>query len=247
MAEVQNSTVFVGQTMDAGIGVYILSGASIEKISVPAVDRILKANNTTIGRGLVFYSGGHTFYAIHYKDTDDCLVFDMTEKSWHVWNFPVYFSHIAEASNTNTGTYYYGAGKYDVQMIAFGTTIYQDSVYNASGVRVVSAPILRSQTDILDGGVTKRKFFRRAEAIGNKTTGTLTLQYSDDDYNTWAGGRTVDLAASRSQMYGLGQSRRRAFRFTHQANQPFRLLSMELQYDIGELENDGVIEPVYRR
>ena len=247
MAEVQNSTVFVGQTMDAGIGVYLLSGASIEKISVPAVDRILKANNTTIGRGLVFYSGGHTFYAIHYKDTDDCLVFDMTEKSWHVWNFPVYFSHIAEASNTNTGTYYYGAGKYDVQMIAFGTNIYQDSVYNASGVRVVSAPSLRSQTDILDGGVTKRKFFRRAEAIGNKTTGTMTVEYSDDDYNTWAGGRTVDLAASRSQMYGLGQSRRRAFRFTHQANQPFRLLSMELQYDIGELENDGVIEPVYRR
>jgi hypothetical protein len=95
--------------------------------------------------------------------------------------------------------------------------------------------------------VTKRKFFRRAEAIGNKTIGTLNIQYSDNDYQTFSAARGVDLSVSRSQAYGFGQSRRRAFKFTHQSNNPLRLVSMELQYDIGELENDGVIEPVYRR
>lgn len=248
MGEMQGATVFVGQTKDQGLGVYILDGAAIKKLSTPAVDRVLKANITTVGRGLIFYAAGHTFYAVHLSDTSDlCLVFDFVEQAWYEWTFPVYFAQLAESNNYNISAAYYGAGKYDPQLVAFSPSYYQDSVYDGTGTRVVTIPQLVSQTDILDGGVTKRKFFRRAEAIGNKTTGTLTVQYSDDDYNTWAGGRTVDLAASRSQMYGLGQSRRRAFRFTHQANQPFRLLSMELQYDIGELENDGVIEPVYRR
>lgn len=248
MAEMQGAIAFVGQTKDQGLGVYVLDGAAIKKVSTPAVDRVIKANITTVGRGLIFYTGGHTFYAVHLSDTSDiCLVYDFVEQGWYVWDFPVYFAQLAESNNYNISTAYYGAGKYDPQLIAFSPAYYQDSVYNSAGVRVVTIPQVVSQTDILDGGTTKRKFFRRAEAIGNKTTGTLNIQYSDNDYQTFSAARGMDLSASRSQLYGFGQSRRRSFKFSHQSNNPLRLVSVELQYDIGELENDGVIEPVYRR
>ena len=243
IAQLQEATLFVGRAKDSSLGVYMLSGSSIQKLSVPAVDRILKKYYDSIGRGFIFSIAGHSFYVLHYNTSDDCLVFDMVERSWHWWTFPLQFSNTSDTgASPGTQDIAWGATSVDPSLVKISPFFYQDIIQaGTSQIPVVS------QTDILDGGVTKRKFFRRAEAIGNKTTGTLTVQYSDDDYNTWAGGRTVDLAASRSQMYGLGQSRRRAFRFTHQANQPLRLLSTELQYDIGELENDGVIEPVYRR
>ena len=254
IAKFQNGSGFLGRAKDGSIGAYILSGSGAEKISTPAIDRILyswtqKGQLTSNLYGYATWSAGHTFLVFVDSTTSLSIVFDMTEKSWHVWNSPALFGGgVAEASVFSYDTPLL-APKQGLYVISFGTQYTYDN-YGPGDLGVVTANVgiaTRSQTDILDGGVTKRKFFRRAEAIGNKTTGTLTVEYSDDDYNTWAGGRTVDLAASRSQMYGLGQSRRRAFRFTHQANQPFRLLSMELQYDIGELENDGVIEPVYRR
>jgi hypothetical protein len=116
-------------------------------------------------------------------------------------------------------------------------------VYNDAG-----APIYyRSVTDLIDNGTTKRKFYQRVEVVGDKVGATMNIRHTDDDYKSWSPYRTVNLNASRSQIYQTGAARRRAWEFLCTDNQPLRLDVAEVDFSIGELEQDGASPAQYRK
>ena len=75
----------------------------------------------------------------------------------------------------------------------------------------------------------------------------MNIRSSNDDYKTWSAYRTVNLNASRPQIYQTGQARRRAWEFLCTENQPLRLDCAEIDFEIGELEDSGVAQTQYRR
>jgi len=96
----------------------------------------------------------------------------------------------------------------------------------------------RTVTDIIDNGTTKRKFYGRLEIIGDKVAGTMKVRHSGDDYNTWSSYRSIDLSASRSQIYLSGADRRRAWEFLVTDNVSLRLDAAEIDFRIGEMDQE---------
>ena len=96
----------------------------------------------------------------------------------------------------------------------------------------------RAVTDIKDNGTTKRKFFNRLEIVGDKVAGTMQMRHTGDDYKTWSSYRSVDLNASRSQLYLGGQDRRRAWEFLCTDNVPLRIDGAEVDFRIGEMDQE---------
>jgi hypothetical protein len=118
-----------------------------------------------------------------------------------------------------------------------------DTYYTDAG-----APIYyRVVTDIVDSGSTKRKFYQRLEIVGDKVPATMKIRHTGNDYQTWSSYRSVDLSKPRAQIYLGGSDRRRAWEFLSTDPQPLRLDSAEIDFKIGEIENEGMQPPQYRK
>ena len=66
----------------------------------------------------------------------------------------------------------------------------------------------------------------------------MKVRHSGDDYNTWSSYRSIDLSASRSQIYLSGADRRRAWEFLVTDNVSLRLDAAEIDFRIGEMDQE---------
>lgn len=236
-----NTVLWVGSTKTHGRSVYLMDGVSPVKISTESVDKHLEADDMSKVTAYCYKLNGHTLYILTLHNTNQTLVFDLDEKMWYTW------TQYAIASNDqpNPGAYvesYFRPSFYaevnnvpyviddDTAVIYyFDTNTYQDNG---------QAIYCRTVTDIMDNGVTKRKFYGRLEIIGDKVAGTMQIRHSGDDYKTWSSYRSVDLNASRSQIYLSGSDRRRAWEFLVTSNVPLRLDGAEIDFRIGEMDQE---------
>jgi hypothetical protein len=65
------------------------------------------------------------------------------------------------------------------------------------------------------------------------STASVTVYWSDDDYQNYNSGVSVDLYQERPNLNRLGRFRRRAFKLTYAANQPLRLKGLEVDVNMG--------------
>ena len=75
---------------------------------------------------------------------------------------------------------------------------------------------------------------------------SMKIRHSDDDYQTWSNYRTVDLSKPRAQLYQSGTARRRAWEFLITDPVPVRLDAAEVDFEIGEMEQDQAPPTQYR-
>jgi hypothetical protein len=103
------------------------------------------------------------------------------------------------------------------------------NVYTDNG-ESISVQII---TDKLDGGTNQSKIGNRLEIIGDYQTssGTLEINWSDDDYKNFSTAREVDVS-DRMILTRLGRFQRRAFKLVHEENAPLRLEALELDFDL---------------
>lgn len=236
-----NTVLWVGTSKTFGRSVYIMDGVSAIRVSTANIDRHLEADGLSNVTAYCYTINGHTMYILTLHNTNQTLVYDLTEKMWYTW------SQYSMQSNDqpNPGTYqesYFRPTFYaEVNNVPYvldddtGTLYYFDvNTYQDNG-----QPIYwRTVTDIMDNGSTKRKFYGRLEIIGDKVAGTMQIRHSGDDYNTWSSYRTVDLNASRAQVYLSGADRRRAWEFLCTSNAPLRLDAAEVDFRIGEMDQE---------
>ena len=74
----------------------------------------------------------------------------------------------------------------------------------------------------------------------------MKIRHTDDDYQTWSNYRTVDLSKPRAQLYQSGAARRRAWEFLITDPVPVRLDAAEVDFEIGEMEQDQAPPTQYR-
>jgi hypothetical protein len=91
------------------------------------------------------------------------------------------------------------------------------------------------QTSLLDFGDEKRKTMMELEIVGDRTTAasTLSISFSDDDYQTFSTARTVDLSSSRRRITRCGTFRRRSIKISHSANTSMRLQAFDVSVTKG--------------
>ena len=239
-----NTVLWVGTSKTYGRSVYIMDGVSPIRISTANIDRHLEADGLSQVSAYCYTVAGHSLYILTLHNTNQTLVYDINEKMWYTWT-----QYSMQSSNqANPGTYqesYFRPTFYAQTMnVPYvldddTATLYSLDVntYQDNGQPIYC----RTVTDIIDNGTTKRKFYGRLEVIGDKVAGTMQVRHTGDDYKTWSSYRSIDLNASRSQVYLSGADRRRAWEFLCTSNVPLRLDGAEVDFRIGEMDQEQQI------
>ena len=246
IVQFEQTIAWVGTSKTVGTGVYLMDGVTPVKISTGYIERILGNSDFSDVIAYAIKVNGHMLYILTIHDLNVTIVYDVNEKIWHQWTM--------YAPDNITGIYSeqyfrpsYFAGNGTIYYLLDDDTgnLYtmSDNYYTDAG-----APIYyRAVTDILDSGTTKRKFYERVEIIGDKIPATMMIRNTSDDYNTWSSYKQVNLNASRSQIRVGGASRRRAWEFLCTDNVPLRIEAAEIDFKIGEMENEGIQPTNIRR
>jgi hypothetical protein len=230
VAKAPNTCLWIGQTQAEGRGVYILDGTSPQKVSSRYIDIILNGDTLVDVHSYCMNYSGHTLYVLSLPGSNRTLVYDLEEKVWTQWTSTVggvdgWFKLAYFNGNVEYGPNLYFQHDTTGQVYIMRPNIYKDDT-NTINFKVT--------TPLIDFGNTKRKFYRRAEIIGDKVAATLSISHTDDDYATFSTPRIVDLSYGRSVLYQLGFGRRRAWRIQSTDNQPIRLNALELDVESAE-------------
>ena len=217
---------FVANSQTGGTHVAAIEGMKIKPITNESYNRVLESEGSNVENATAYTvrTGGHYFYVLNLTGSDRSIVYDITQKFWHEWDYQgtrVPFRYSAERNE-----------EYLLQKEGSGTIFKMNSAtYQDEG-----QPInLTIQTGLLDGNAQHRKFLRRIVAIGDTQTSTspVYLSYTDDDYRTWSNQKESSLDGYRAIWKRLGSFRRRAFKLYHTANTPLRLIALELDLEVG--------------
>lgn len=237
-----NNTVFwVGNSKTWGKSVYLLDGVSPQRISNHAIDKHLEQDGLGQVTAYCYSVSGHVLYVLNLLTSQQTLVFDLMEKQWYNWS--QYYLQSSYQSNPNTyqesffrAAFYVEADNTPYMLDRDVACIY---VPNTETYQDNGQPIYyRSVTSINDSGTTKRKFYNRVEIIGDKAAGTMSVSFSNNDYVSYSNPRTIDLSASRSQVYMTGAARRRSWQFLSTSNTSLRLEAAEIDFRVGEMDQE---------
>ena len=236
------------------IGVHLLKEFQAVKISNDKIDRYLNYIETD-GQDRYpsissFTVHGKTLVALTINDyvgaTENAVtfVYDMETDMWEEWTvdsnihssgaFPVVGSAplmYNTDGKTPLGTVVQMAdGKlYLLDPVSFQDT---DSGSTARDITIVIQTPKYSGSQNMHGVL---KFQREMRAVCDRpsASSTLTVEYTDDDYQTFVSAGTLDLSDPASRITGLGSFYERAYRLTYADNYQFRLRQLEGVFNTG--------------
>lgn len=226
--QTEKETILVGTTNNGGRTVWVIAGFQPTEIASEPVREALDLEGNLIAEANAFtiQSSGHKWYVLNLISQSRTFVYDFDEQMWHEWS-----------SGTSQSNFQYNWAADSPFGVPF-------LLHQSSGNVVSMAPtnfddvgsVINCQaiTSKIDFDSSERKRFFRLTMVGDSPNGDIdtpmTIDWSDDDYNTWIGNRTIQLNGVYPTTTQLGYSRRRAFRFTYQ--QPFSLRLESFELDI---------------
>ena len=231
IVEAENSVIWVSQGRDGGKSVSMFDGNSTKVISTSPIERILNEEKDDIHDAYAFVIKiqGHIFYVLTLPTSQGItLVCDLKEETW--WEMSSY--------NGSTETYfkcnYFAENLNNLYMLHQSNgKIYRADIdiYQDFGNEIKTEIV----TNKIDFNTSKIKFLGALDIIGDSqsSTSNVTLDWTDDDYQSWSNTRTIDMSKPVMREHALGSFVRRAFRLKHEANTPFRVQSLEFGVSLG--------------
>lgn len=227
---IEDVLFWLSTNQSASLQVCMMENLQVGVISSVAVDRLL--NNANLSGGVYSWQlkvDGHLFYILTIVSANLTLAYDVIEKGWAQWT-DTNGNYVPICSST-----YDASGHKVIQHATNGCLYYMDSAYIYGDDNGSNMPV-QIITPIFDAGTRRNKFLSMLEIIGDKQVGNyLTVQVSDDDYNTWSQPRRVDMGYDRMLLPDCGTFRRRAWWIQYNQYGPLRLSGMEPQFDLGVL------------
>ena len=223
----ENFVSWVAKGETGGYFVVRLDGVtSTKRVSIEGIERNLNADglNLPTMRTYPIRYQGHFWLVL--KLSTRTFLYDYDDDTWHEWedidgsNFPAvdYIEFNARPMFLHQSS---------------GIVFQQDvNLYQDNGVNFTTT----ATTSKVDMDLARRKFMWKFELGCDKQTvsAPITIEYSDDDYQTWSSPRTLDMSIQHPFLKRLGSFRRRAFRLKTTNNAPMRLDYMELETEAGE-------------
>jgi len=228
IAQISDTVFWCGSTPQGGLSIFQYDG-TLNRVSTPEIDGIMilaGASNISLTT-IRFY--GRSFVLV--KASTTTLVYCIEEKMWHEWNSttPLWYKcagvsiggTMVNYAVTNVST----NGKVYIQNHA--TLVFTDDTV---------AYTARVQLPPEDLGTYRKKQWDEITIVGDQevSSSTLTIAYSDDDFQSYTTAGTVDLADALRRLTRLGASRRRGWVMTHAAATPMRLEFLEGRARVGK-------------
>lgn len=215
--------IFIGQSKMGGKSVWRLDGSNAKEISTEYIEKFLDletASSAITGFGCRIF--GHILFIINLPTANKSFVYDLEENMWTEWQYNGGMLPFVTFCDAN--------GAVIVQHATNGKLYKLDPlVYNDFDASIVCKLRLAKQ----DFDTDSYKFFFQTTIIGDSSTGSYTLRWSDDDYATWSNTKTLT-AGSRPYFLRSGKSRRRAWEIGYTDNSGSRLEAIEVTYSIGD-------------
>lgn len=222
--------IVTAQSDSGGRGVWQIEGFQPKKVSDEYIDRIIDAESSIdTATGFGVRAKGHLFYVLNLPTVGRTLVYDVDEKLWHEWSSNSTGSHAVFQCNHMADN---GTGAAYLLHNSNGCLYKFDPAANTdAGTAIISELV----TNRYDMDSMARKFMHSAKIVGDRyTSNSVDLYWTDDDYQTWSGAKTISLSDDFPAFQRLGAFRRRAFKIKHSSDNPLRLESLEVTYTEGD-------------
>lgn len=246
-------TYFLGTTLEAGFGVYKISGLTVQLISPPAVSRILQftfqpwdalygvsslLSSSQQLRSAVVQSAGHTFYVLTCPTvvspaiTGRTIVYDITADRWYWW------SQVSIATGVEMelqlAEMIHGKGVspgYAIDFSSGDVSSWSPDVYQDLG-QVINFAV---QTDNYNWGSQRTKIIPATYLTTDIIPSGIFISWTNDDYATFSGAQVAQGGNAKKQLIRCGSTIQRAWRVTHVDNTPMRLYTIEPEVIPGAL------------
>ena len=221
---------FISQSDSGGRAVWLIEGFQPKKVSDEYIERILDSETDMSDcRGFGLRTKGHMFYVINLKTIGRTLVYDMDEKLWHEWSDNAAGNHTVFSCDYMADN---GTGSAYLLHNSNGCLYKLDTAAtNDAGTGILCELV----TNRYDMDTYNRKFMSSCKIVGDRysSANSISLQWSDNDYQSWSNVKTIDLTDDFPAFHRMGSFRRRAFRIKHSSDNPLRLESLEVVYTEG--------------
>jgi len=220
-----NKMYFVGQTQNTSPEVYVLEDWKMDSLDNPPLRRYIQPH--TSFSGAIVTNGGHDFYVL----TVGTITYWMDLET-KVWTRIAFQGTEVFAMKDAMIVPRVSVGNVSVIVPTTGTSLYffNPAIYQDAGTNFTTT-VLTYKT-IFD--TFRQKYMSRLMVVADKASaGSLNVSWSDDDYLTYSGVRTIDLASRRPRIHRMGDFTERAFRFTMTSNNPMKLHHLEVDYNTG--------------
>lgn len=231
VSQTEEQIIFLGQTNSGEYSIWMMDGFQPTEIGIDPVKKSINAQGSLILATTAFCArlGGHRFYILNLISTT--WVYDFGTKMWHQWSgiSALYSMDRGEGSpiiqDANPGNQY---------RLVYGVST--DDNYTLGSVS--TSPMVSTATSAkLDFGNMNRKFMSRFTLVCDVPNGSnstsCSIQWSDDDYQTWSTARTITIGDTISTITQLGSFRRRAFKLTYSQIYPLLLEGFEVDTNMG--------------
>jgi hypothetical protein len=224
--QTEQQVILVGQTGNGGRTVWTINGFQPEEIATAPIREALDAEFGDMGDASAFtiQCSGHKWYVLNLIFSSRTLVYDFEEKMWHEWT---------SGTGQSIFLWKFAADSGIGVPLLLAYTTGQTATLGATAYTDLGAPIncVVTTSKIDFDTIMRKRFYRLSlvtDAPNGDTSVPITVQWSDDDYNTWSSGVTLPINGSYPTITQLGYSRRRAFMFTYQQPYPLRMESFEI-------------------
>jgi hypothetical protein len=228
VASSERYIIFASQGGSSGRSVHMFDGFQLKKISTDAIEKELEQEpnwdlQTIINFGLqasILRMNGSLFYILN--TTSKTFVYSIETNTWAEW------------SSNNNGAHskwqYWSFGVKENGVIYTLNSQTNDihKISNTSTLDNATTIIHEVITRPYEGETRSRKFLSGMYIVGDTptTTTNVTVSWSNDDYQTWSSGITVDLN-KRPFIPRLGSFRKRAFRLVSTPSVALKLSALE--------------------
>lgn len=226
IATLSDNVFWCGSTDKGGLSIFQYDG-NVSRISTPQQDfqfAIAGPSNISLttlrvyGRSFVLVIGASTTY-----------VYCVEDKRWHEWSGSsrLWYKSAGLSSGSQILSYF-------VSNISTSGKVYvvnpASLVFTDDGAPF-TASIQSGSTEA--SGYWMFIDFIRIIADQEAVSSTLTVSYSDDDYQTFTVAGTVDMSSNEKRLDRLGSSKQRVWKLTHSDNASFRIEKVVGEMSIG--------------
>lgn len=225
-----NEVIMIGETGNGGHTVWTIDGFKAKEIGIPSVRSVFRAEGAALAdaKSHCVRVSGQKLYIITL--TTITLVYSFDTQMWSFW------SSGADGSSTFVGRHATDGPNGTPYCLDYSNgTVYSmsEDAFTDNG----TAFLCQITTPKFDFDSLNRKTMSRFALVGDWpiTSGTgnnVSIEYTDDDYNTWSTARTLSFDNDFPFITRLGIFRRRAFRISY--TQPYRLRLEGFEVDINK-------------
>lgn len=242
--KIDDQIFWVGQSQTGELAVIQMVNFIPNPISNESINRILSAGgNISVGGSCSFEMGGDKFYGLTILQTlvsdrlgiSYVLAYNISNSEWSLFNSTM-ITNAPLASGSNSGLNIFGSTYGNIllassgQVLNVSDAVTYDENHLPGSTQTPKSISMRLRTDNFDAGTSLGKMVSGLRIKADqKSASMLRIRWSDDDYQTWAAWRGIDLTKPVPMLPGLqGTFAKRAYEIEYSGSDPIRFSKLEL-------------------